>query len=942
MTEHKEKLFLLDGMALVYRAHFALIRNPSMTSKGMNTSAVLGYTNTLVDIIKKYDPTHIAVAFDTKEPTERHKVFEAYKAQREAMPEELSDALPYIDRVTAGFNIPILKYPGYEADDVIGTIAKQATEAGMETYMVTPDKDFAQLVDEHTYLFKPSRMGSGIDILGVQEILDKWEIERVDQVRDILGLMGDASDNIPGIPGIGEKTAKKLIKEYDTVEGLIENAEKLKGKQKERVIEFAEQGRLSKWLVTINRDVPVDITLAQLRIQKPNAESLSDLFRELEFQTLGKRVLGKAFQAAPRTAAEMAVGGGELDLFQFAEQEAATTDETPGSELEETVALKTIADVDHDYRIADTDAERALLVAALQASGTFAFDLETSSLDPRQAELVGIAVSTAANTGWYVPCPAEKAATRAILDEFQPLLADPGVQIIGHNLKYDLTVLKHYGIDARAQICDTMLAHALVEPEMRHKLDFLAEAYLGYKPIAFTDLAGESMAAEINVRDVALEKVAEYAAEDADVAWQLWQLFEPLLEKKNAMRVCREIEAPLVPVLIDMETAGIALDSQTLREYSVVLEQELNSLARAVFEAAGKSFNLDSPKQLGHILFDVLKLEENPKKTPGGQYATNEQILSRLAGKHQIVAHVLEYRMLNKLKTVYVDQLPNAVNPDTGRVHTHYNQAVTVTGRLQSDGPNLQNIPIKTEKGREVRKAFIAKDDEHVLLAADYSQIELRVIAEISRDEGMGQAFIDGADIHRSTAARVYGVSMDAVTDDMRRKAKMVNFGIPYGITAFGLSQRLNCPRREAADLIDEYFQQYPKVKAYMNDTIAFAREHEYVATLLGRRRYLRDINSRNGTVRSATERNAINMPIQGTSADMIKIAMINLHRELSEQSLATRLLLQVHDELVLEVPHAEIATVKRLVDRCMREAIPMEVPIVVEIGTGSNWLEAH
>ncbi len=934
---HPKKLFLLDGIALVYRAHFALIRSPSMTSKGMNTSAALGYTNTLVDIIRSQKPTHLAVAFDTPEPTARHKVLKEYKAHREAMPEELSAALPYVDRITEGFNIPILRYPGYEADDVIGTLARQAAAQGIETYMVTPDKDFAQLVDEHVFIYKPGRMGSSIDILGIPEVLAKWEVERIDQVCDVLGLQGDPSDNIPGIPGIGEKTAKKLIKQFDSVENLIANTDQLKGKQKENVENFADQGLLSKQLVTIDCNVPVEVTLDELVIRDPDAEALSTLFRELEFQALGKRVLGKAFQDTPQTAAEMAVGGGEMDLFQFAEHEAANDQAEP-----ETPVLKTIADVEHDYRIAQTPEERAKLAATLAQKKTFAFDLETSALDPRRAALVGIAVSHEAHTGWYIPVPPDTGQANEILKDFLPLFADSAIALIGHNLKFDLTVLRQYDITVKARIIDTMLAHALIEPEMRHKLDFLAEAYLGYRPVAITELAAESMSAEIQMRDIPVEKVAEYAAEDADVAWQLWQLLEPLLEKKNALRTCHDVESPLVSVLIDMELTGITVDTATLRSYSVELEREATALAETIFDAAGKSFNLDSPKQLGHILFDVLQLEDNPKKTATGQYATNEQVLSRLAYRHPIVADVLTYRTIAKLKSTYVDMLPDAVDAGTGRIHTHFHQAVTVTGRLQSERPNLQNIPIKTAKGREIRKAFVACDDGHVLLSADYSQIELRVIAEISGDEALRQAFVDGADIHRSTAARVYGVGMDGVTPEMRGKAKMVNFGIPYGITAFGLAQRLNCPRGEANELIEEYFRQYPLVQAYMTKTIEFARQNGFVETLLGRRRYLRDINSRNTTIRNAAERNAINMPIQGTAADMIKIAMINLHGELAGSDGSARMLLQVHDELVLEVPRKEVETVGAIVRRCMCEALPMEVPIVVDMGTGSNWLDAH
>jgi len=926
-SESTNRLFLLDAMALIYRAHYALIRSPQYTSGGVCTSAVMGITNTLLDILNREKPTHIAVAIDTPEPTHRHQEFPQYKAQREALPEDIAAQIPLVIRLFKAFNIPVIGISGYEADDIIGTLAREAEIAGFQTWMVTPDKDFQQLVTENTRVYKPGRQGSQHEILGVQEVLDKWQIENVGQVVDVLGLMGDASDNIPGVPGIGEKTAQKLIAEYGSIENLLQHTDQLKGKQKDRIEQNVEQAILSKRLVTISRDVPHDFTLDDLKYREYDQKALNDLFMELEFETLGKRLFGNSFTAAKtRTAVIRKKREREIQAELF---------DAPVKE-------KTIHDVPHDYQIVDTAAARAELIARLQNQPSFCFDTETTGLDPRQALPLGIAFCFEPHKAFYVVCPQDPQESRAVLEEFRSLLADESIEKIGHNLKYDVTLLKWHGLEVRGTLFDTMLAHSMKEPEMTHGLDYLSKLYLGYKPIPTSALIGERGENQKNMRDVPIEQVAEYACEDADVTWQVNKVIRPDLEKGGFSQVCNEVECPLITVLVDMEYEGIRLDVKALEKYSLHLATEIDELRANIFSLAGKEFNIDSPKQLGIVLYEDLKIEDNPKKTATGQYSTREAELLRLANRHQIVKQVLEYRNAVKLKSVYVDQLPAAVNPKTGRLHTHYSQTWTATGRMQSNDPNLQTIPIRKERGREIRAAFIARNNKYLLLSADYSQIELRIMAELSRDEGMMDAFFQATDIHAVTASKVFKVDIADVTREMRDKAKAVNFGIIYGISAFGLQQRLNIPRGEAFALIDNYFEKYPGVKNYIDRTIEFAREHGYVTTQTGRRRYLRDINSRNHTLRKAAERLAMNSPLQGTAADMLKLAMIKVHRALREHEFDTKMLLTVHDEIVFDMPKQEQMFVMPVIEQCMKTALPMTVPIVVEMGVGENWLKAH
>lgn len=921
----EKKLFLLDGMALIYRGHFALMRNPRMTSTGMNTSTLFVLTNTLLDILNTEKPTHIAAVFDTPEPTHRHKMYEEYKAQREAMPEDLSAALPYVFKLCEAFNVPVIRMPGWEADDVIGTLARVAEEEDFTTYMVTPDKDYAQLVSEKTFMSKPGKAGNKAEILGVPEILEQWQIERVDQVIDVLGLMGDTSDNVPGVPGIGPKTAQKLIDKYGSVEGLLEHVDELKGKQKENVETHREQALLSKELVTIERNVPLEIGLDDLAVKEKNVEKLKALFTELEFNTLGQRVLGESFSAGPQ----------QTLLFG---------DEAPTESMEVASEFKTLAEVKHDYKCIDTAEKRAQLIADLEKQTSFCFDTETTGLNPRTCQLIGIAFSWKANTGYYVVMPEGEAENKKVLEEFRGILENEKTEKIGHNLKFDIAVLLWQGVMVKGKLFDTMLAASVAVPDMKRNMDYLAQALLGYEPIKITSLIGEKEKGQKqkSLREVPLDQVVEYAAEDADITLQLADMFRPKIEEMGQSRVFEEVECPLVPVLADMEYEGIRMDVDVIEALSKDLDFEIKRMRKMIFEQAGEEFNLNSPKQLGEVLFDRLKLEENPRKTKTGQYQTNEATLQRLAYKHEVVDQVLQYRTYTKLKSTYLDTLPGTVFKGTGRVHTHYEQAVTATGRLQSHGPNLQNIPIRTEKGREIRKAFVPRDENYTLLAADYSQIELRVAAELSGDEGMVEVFQKGGDIHTATAVKIYGLGEDHVTADMRRQAKTVNFGIIYGISAFGLAERLDVSRSQANELITQYFDQFPGAKKYMDETIAFAQEHGYVETITGRRRYLRDIHSRNATTRKGAERNAINSRIQGTAADMIKIAMTRVHHELNERNLKTRMLLQVHDELVFDLYKEEEAEVKSLVESCMKNAIPMSVPIEVEMGTGDNWLEAH
>ncbi len=947
-----KKLFLLDGMALVYRAHFAFISRPILTSKGVNTSALYGFTQTLLDILNRQQPTHIAVAFDTQAPTQRHVEFPAYKATRQEMPEDLSQALPHVRRMVEAFRIAVLTCDGYEADDIIGTLVRRAESEGFQSYMVTPDKDFGQLIDENTFLYKPARMGNEVEIIGLPEIQSRWGVQRPEQVADVLALMGDASDNIPGVPGIGEKTAMKLIGQYGSVENVLAHAGELTGRVKQSLEANREQALLSKRLATINIATPCPVDLDALKVRPADEEKLKGLLVEFEFNSIGRRLFGEDFKAgrgggspksevrSPKLPVPAAASQPVEQLMLVSETEGGVveTKQTPPVAAN----LKTIADVSHEYHLVSSPAERAELLQVLQGLDSFCFDTETTGLDPKAARLVGLAFSFAPHTGYYVPVPSDPAAARRILDDFRPVLESDRIEKVGHNLKFDLSVLKWQGVSVHGKLFDTMVAHSLIEPEMRHGMDYLSEVYLGYAPVPISQLIGDAKAGQINMADVPVEKVAEYSAEDADVTWQLRAALAPLLKEKGQERVFYEIESPLIPVLVDMEFEGIKVDAAALADFATQLSKEMDESEKTIYRLAGTTFNLNSPKQLGQILFDLLKIGAAPKKTKTGQYATDEQTLAALAPDHEIVQRLLEYRTAAKLKSTYADALPEAIWPGTGRVHTTYNQVMTTTGRLSSQNPNLQNIPIRTERGQEIRRAFVARGGEFRLLSADYSQIELRVIAALSREPALLEAFKTGADIHTATAARVFGVFPDLVTPEMRRKAKMVNFGIIYGISAFGLSQRLGIPRQEAGDIIDQYFQQFPGIRRYLDSTIAFARERGYVETVTGRRRYIRDIRSANNTVRGAAERNAINAPIQGTAADMIKIAMINIHRELTRRQLKTRMLLQVHDELVFDLYAPEENEVRALVEQNMKTAIPLDVPIEVEIGVGENWLVAH
>ncbi|MCP4847760.1 MAG: DNA polymerase I [Verrucomicrobiaceae bacterium] len=923
-----KRLFLLDGMALVYRAHFALIRSPIYTSKGVNTSAIYGFANTLVDLLGSQSPTHLAVVFDTPEPTERHTIFPEYKANRDAMPEDLAQAIPEVKRLIQAFNIPVIEKAGFEADDIIGTLAGRASrEEGCEVFMVTPDKDFAQLVDERVTMFKPGRGGGEPELIGLEEVKENWQVENPSQVIDILGLWGDASDNIPGVPGIGEKTAKKLVGRFGGIKELLENTDQLKGKQKENVENFREQALLSRKLATIILDVPVELDWAALKLGEMNRDALTGLLVEFEFNALGKRLMGDEF-----------VAGRGFD--------------TSGGDGEALVAeLTSITDVAHEYQLvsAGDKVTRKEAIEVLRGAKQFCFDTETTGKDPMNDDLLGISFSVAAGEAFYFEIPQEAGARSKLLSEFESLMRADEVEKIGHNLKFDLAVLRWAGLEVSGPFFDTMLAHVLVEPEQKHTMDYLSESLLGYTPISLKSLLGEgeekggqmSLIGTTMV-DIELDKLAEYAAEDADVTFQLAEKLRPMLEEKGQTRVFYEIECPLVPVLAAMESEGITLDPGVLDGIRADLEVEINSLGAEITKLAGRDFNLNSPKQLGEVLFDDLKLVEKPKKTKTGQYKTDEAVLASLAPKHRIVEAILEYRESAKLKGTYVDALPASVAKRTGRVHSSFGQLVTATGRLASNNPNLQNIPVRTSQGREIRKAFIARQSEFILMAADYSQVELRVMASISGDEGMQQAFVDELDIHSATAANVYDVALDDVTDEMRRCAKMVNFGIIYGISAFGLSQRLGISRGDAAGIIEAYFEQYPGVKHYMENTVSLAREKGYVETLAGRRRYIRDIDSSNAMVRGAAERTAINTPIQGTAADMIKLAMTGVDVSLREQQLQSRMILQVHDELIIDVQRDEEDAVRELVSGQMQDALPLKVPIVVDIGTGENWLEAH
>ncbi|MEN5088487.1 DNA polymerase I [Sphingobacterium sp. PCS056] len=927
-----KKLFLLDGMALIYRAYFALSKTPRITSNGLNTGAIMGFTNTLLEILKNQKPSHLAVVFDTEAPTARHIEFEAYKAHREKMPEDLSASIPYIFKLITGFNIPIITKDGYEADDIIGTLAKKAEKNGFTVYCMTPDKDFGQLVSENIFIYKPARMGNGAEIQGVKEILEKWEVSDVNQVIDILGLWGDAVDNIPGIPGIGEKTAKKLIQEFGSIENIIANADKLKGKQRENVENYAEQGLISKKLATILLDVPVELEEEKLLIEEPNKDILEPLFIELEFRTLGKRVFGEMANSTESSKTTT----GQMDLFSLPQDVQMIEEENyagPVNNLENTP---------HEYILVNTKEKQEALAAQLSTRTSFCFDTESTGLDANLADIVGLSFSFEKGKAYYIPTPADRQQAQEVINIFKPILENDQIEKIGQNIKYDILLLARYQVAVKGPIFDTMLAHYLIDPDTRHGMDVLAENYLNYKPLSITELIGSKGKKQGNMRDVELDLIKEYASEDADITLQLKEIFKPLLEETNTLGLANEVEFPLVYVLAEIERNGVRIDIDALQQFSKNLETDIRLLEQTIYEKAGVNFNIASPKQLGEVLFDKLKLDPKAKKTKTGQYKTGEDVLLALAYKSDIVQDILSFRQLQKLKSTYVDALPELINPDTGLIHTSYNQAVAATGRLSSTNPNLQNIPIRTERGREVRKAFIPRHENNVILSADYSQIELRLIAELSKDPNMMEAFTSGHDIHRATAARVYGLELEEVTSDQRRNAKAVNFGIIYGQSAFGLSQSLAIPRKEAAEIIDQYFIQYAGIKKYMSEVLEFAKENGYVETILKRRRYLRDINSANMTVRGFAERNAINAPIQGSAADLIKIAMLGIQKEIEEQGLLGKMIMQVHDELVFDVPENEVSIFKEIIQTKMTGAIKTEIPLVVEIGQGKNWLEAH
>ena len=938
----EKKLFLLDALALIYRAYYALIRNPRITSRGKNTNAQFGFTNTLFDLIHKENPTHLAVCFDTHAPTERHTDFADYKANRQEAPEDLLASLPDIKKIIQGFNIPVVELDGYEADDVIGTVAWQAADLGYSVYMVTPDKDYGQLlIHPQVYIYKPPSFGNAEEIVTAEKICEKWGISRVEQVVDMLGLMGDAVDNIPGIAGVGEKTAAKLLKEYDTLENVLAHADEIKGALGEKVRNGKEAAIMSKKLATIITNVPVSFHEEDYRLKEWNKDLLTEVFTELEFKTLGKRILGdnfNAFQSAPKSI--------QTDLFGDAVATPAGNKEedTPSETGQGLLAEKNIHNTEHKYTVAATDLEINELITYLMMQSEICFDTETTHLDANEAELVGLSFSCKKGEGYYVPCNANRATTLNMLDKFMVLFNREEVTWVGHNIKYDLLVLKWYNIELKGKIFDTLLAHYLIDPEGRRSMDLLSAQFLGYEPVHIEELIGKKGKGQGNMRDVDTEKIKEYAAEDADITLQLKHSFMPLLLSKKVERVFSEVENPLVRVLTDMEFEGVRVDVDFLNEYSKELEKEAKLCEESVYRQAGVRFNLASPKQLGEVLFEKLQIDPKAKKTKTGQFATGEDVLQKLAHNNPIVADILGFRELTKLKSTYVDALPEMINSKTGRVHTSYAQAVAVTGRLSSNHPNLQNIPIRSSRGREIRKAFIPRAEGRILVSADYSQIELRIVAAISGDSNMCEAFKNGKDIHTATAARVFGVAEGEVTKEMRYKAKSVNFGIIYGQGAFGLAENLGVSRTEAKEIIDNYKKEFSGITQYMEDTIQFAQKNGYVETLMGRKRWLKDISSSNFTVRGFAERNAINSPIQGTAADMVKLAMIAIHREMKEKKMASKMILQVHDELVFDAVPEELALLEPLILNNMKLALPLpnQVPLEAELGTGKNWLEAH
>lgn len=942
MADNDKKLFLLDAFALIYRSFFAFNRPnkdgttslayPQMkNSKGLNTSTMLGFTNTLLQVLEKEKPTHIAVVFDTPKATSRHEVYPEYKAQRPPMPDDLRVAIPYIKDIINAFNIPVLYADGYEADDVIGTLAKKAEAEGYFTYMMTPDKDYAQLVTENIVMYRPARSGNDVEIWDIPKVKEKFEVDDPIQVIDYLGMMGDKVDNIPGIPGVGDKTAKKFIHAYGNMEGLYENVDELKGKMKEKVIASKEQAFLSKMLATIILDAPVEFDPKELLMGEVDKEKVRSVFSELEFRTLTRRVLGEDLKV--NRAPAPSNGDGQMDLFGAAgSNEAPAADDT----------RKTIENSEHKYHYCDTAAKRKDLIKTLSKAKEVCFDTETSSVNAMRAQLVGISFAVKAGEAWYVPVPTSQEGIQAIVDEFKPFFENEKIGKIGQNIKYDITVLGKYGVKVFGKIFDTMVAHYLLQPDMRHNMDLLAETYLNYTPVSITSIIGPKGKNQKTMLDVPQEEITDYACEDADITLQLKEVFEPQLEKRGVKKLFDEIESPLIAVLGAMEVEGINLNTDSLKELSEILAADLVDIEKAIYEYAGREFKISSPKQVGEVLFDELVITDKPKKTKTGQYQTSEDVLSSLKDRHEIVGKILEFREMTKLKNTYVDVLPTLTDPNTNHIHTTFNQVVAATGRLSSDNPNLQNIPIRTERGREVRKAFVPRDENHILLAVDYSQIELRIIAALSGDKGMQEAFINGEDIHASTASKVFDVPLDEVTREMRSNSKMVNFGIIYGIGAFGLAQRSGMSRKEAKAIIENYFIKYPGIKAYMEESVEKAREKGYCETIMARRRYLKDINSQDAILRKASERLAINAPIQGSAADMIKVAMIDIHKAFQEKGFKSRMLLQVHDELVFDAHKDELDEIVPLITELMQNAVKMDVPIIVEAGTGQTWLEAH
>lgn len=940
MTPNSEKkLFLFDAFALIYRAYFAFAKNPRINSKGQDTSAILGLVNTLMDVQMKEQPTHWAICFDTSEPTERHIEYKEYKAQREAMPEGISTALPYIFQLMEALNIPVIAKPGFEADDIIGTLAKKAEKDGFTTYMMTPDKDFAQLVSDNIFMYRPPRMGNGAEIWGTPEVLKKFEIKRVDQVIDYLGMMGDASDNIPGIPGVGDKTAKKLLGLYDSMEGLYQHTHELKGKQKEKVEDNKDLAFLSKKLATINVEVPVEFNAAELERKQMNKEAVKNLFEELEFRRLAQRWFGvdvqksEAVEKEIKNKAKNSPSSGQIDLFR------AEEGQSQGALFNS--AYENIESLKPSYKLVETAEDCQALLNRLMVLKSIAFDTETTSLNALEAEIVGVSFCCKAKEAYYVPISDKQEERARILNIFKPLFENERIEKIGQNIKYDLHILANYGIELKGNFFDTMIAHYLLEADMRHNMNVLAETYLNYSPIKIESIIGKGKA-QLSMRSIPPIKIKDYACEDAEITWRLKEVFEPKLKEEELDHLFKTMEMPLISVLAKMEREGVRLDVEGLALFSKELEKAVLQIQEEIYRLAGTEFNIASPKQLGAVLFDHLKLDSKAKKTKTGQYSTSEDVLSKLKDKHEIIGKILDFRSYQKLRSTYVDALPELVNPQTKHIHTSFNQAVAATGRLSSNNPNLQNIPIRTAKGREVRKAFIPRDKKHVLLAADYSQVELRLIAEMSGDTAMVEAFQKGIDIHASTASKVFKVPLEEVTREMRANAKTVNFGIIYGVSAFGLSQQSTLSRKESAEIIKSYFETYPKLKSYMDENIAFARENGYVKTLLNRKRRLKDINSRNGVVRAHAERNAINAPVQGSAADVIKLAMIKVQEQIEAKKLKSKMLLQVHDELVFDALKTELPQLRTLIVDCMQNVLHTSVPLLVDIGEGSNWLEAH